>query len=102
MASDVLAVMDSLQLERAALVGWSDGACVALMLASQTPERVAGGFFFGCNMGPRGTKPFVPPPVIDRCFARHARDYAQLSATPTAFDEFVGAVSQMMRTQPNY
>src|ERR1700729_3949236 len=50
MASDVLAVMDSLQLARAALVGWSDGACVALVLASQTPERVAGVFFFGCNM----------------------------------------------------
>ncbi|MFM0341720.1 alpha/beta fold hydrolase [Paraburkholderia fungorum] len=102
MASDVLAVMDTLQLERAALVGWSDGACVALVLASQTPKRVAGVFFFGCNMDPSGTKPFVPTPVIDRCFARHARDYAQLSATPKEFDEFVGAVSQMMRTQPHY
>src|ERR1700744_4394256 len=27
MASDVLAVMDALHLNRAALVGWSDGAC---------------------------------------------------------------------------
>ncbi len=102
MASDVLAVMDTLHLERAALVGWSDGACVALVLASQAPARVAGVFFFGCNMDPSGTKPFVPTPVIDRCFARHAKDYAQLSATPDDFDGFVGAVSQMMQTQPNY
>src|SRR3990172_3337142 len=29
MASDVLAVMDALHLERAAVVGWSDGACTA-------------------------------------------------------------------------
>ena len=102
MASDVLAVMDTLPLERAALVGWSDGACVAMVLASHAPERVAGVFFFGCNMDPGGTKEFVPTPVIDRCFSRHAKDYAQLSATPDDFDAFVGAVSEMMRTQPNY
>src|ERR671929_57689 len=29
MASDVSAVMDALQLEKAALLGWSDGACTA-------------------------------------------------------------------------
>jgi pimeloyl-ACP methyl ester carboxylesterase len=40
MASDVLAVMDALQLERAAIVGWSDGACTALILARQAPARV--------------------------------------------------------------
>ncbi|TCK92051.1 pimeloyl-ACP methyl ester carboxylesterase [Paraburkholderia sp. BL9I2N2] len=56
MASDVLAVMDTLQLERAALVGWSDGACVAMVLGSTAPQRVAGVFFFGCNMDPSGTK----------------------------------------------
>ncbi|WP_434114556.1 alpha/beta fold hydrolase [Paraburkholderia caffeinilytica] len=102
MASDVLAVMDTLQLDQAAMVGWSDGACVALVLGHQAPERVAGVFFFGCNMDPGGTKEFVPTPIIDRCFGRHAKDYAQLSATPDDFDAFVGAVSEMMRTQPNY
>ena len=30
MAGDVLAVMDALQIQQAALVGWSDGACTAL------------------------------------------------------------------------
>ncbi|WP_035056481.1 alpha/beta fold hydrolase [Andreprevotia chitinilytica] len=102
MASDVLAVMDTLQLERAALVGWSDGACTALILAMQAPARVTGVFFFGCNMDPSGTKEFVPTPIIDRCFGRHAKDYAQLSATPAAFNAFVGAVSEMMKTEPNY
>ncbi|MGF6755434.1 alpha/beta fold hydrolase [Paraburkholderia sp. GAS42] len=102
MASDVLAVMDTLQLEKAAVVGWSDGACTALILGMKAPERVAGVFFFGCNMDPSGTKAFVPTPLIDRCFGRHRRDYEQLSATPDQFDAFVGAVSEMMRTQPNY
>src|SRR5215208_3006346 len=35
MASDVSAVMDTLDLEKAVLVGWSDGACTALILASK-------------------------------------------------------------------
>ncbi|WP_323135315.1 alpha/beta hydrolase [Dyella silvatica] len=102
MASDVLAVMDILQLEKAAFVGWSDGACIALIVGMQAPERVAGVFFFGCNMDPSGTKEFVSTPLIERCFSRHARDYAQLSSTPDDFNAFVDAISEMMKTQPNY
>jgi pimeloyl-ACP methyl ester carboxylesterase len=102
MAMDVCAVLDELRLERVALIGWSDGACTALMLARQAPERVAGVFFFGCNMDPSGAKPFEATPVIDRCFARHMKDYAQLSATPDQFDAFVQAVSTMQKTQPDW
>src|SRR5687768_2592056 len=80
MASDVLAVMDALHLEKAAVVGWSDGACTALILAMKAPARVAGVFFFGCNMDPSGTKEIaLPNPVLDRCLSRHAADYARLS-----------------------
>jgi pimeloyl-ACP methyl ester carboxylesterase len=102
LASDVLAVMDHLGVERASLAGWSDGACTALILAGTTPERVAGVFFFACNMDPSGTKEFVATPVIDRCFGRHVADYAQLSATPDGFESVAGAVGLMQRTQPNY
>lgn len=101
MAADVLAVMDELHLEKAAVVGWSDGACIALILAMTAPSRIEGVFFFACNMDPSGTLEFVPSPVIDRCFSRHAKDYAALSATPDDFDAFVEAVSLMMRTEPN-
>ena len=102
MASDVLAVMDRLGLEKAALVGWSDGACTALVLAAKTPARAAGVFFFGCNMDPSGTRPFEFTPVLGRCISRHRQDYQQLSATPDKFDEFSEAVGLMQRTQPNY
>lgn len=103
MASDVLAVLDELKLDHAAVVGWSDGACIALILAAQAPTRVAGVFFFGCNMDPSGTKEMATPnPVLDRCFGRHAKDYARLSATPDDFKAFAGAVGLMQATQPNY
>jgi pimeloyl-ACP methyl ester carboxylesterase len=102
MASDVLAMMDEIGIDKAAFVGWSDGACTALVLASTYPNRSAGVFFFACNMDPSGTKDIVPSPTIERCFSRHRQDYAALSATPDEFDDFVVAVSEMMRTQPNY
>jgi pimeloyl-ACP methyl ester carboxylesterase len=103
MASDVLAVMDTLRMEQAALVGWSDGACTALILASQAPMRVAGVFFFACNMDPSGAKQITEmTPILRRCINRHMQDYARLSATPDQFDEFSDAVSLMQRTQPNY
>jgi pimeloyl-ACP methyl ester carboxylesterase len=102
MASDVLAVMDALHLEKASLIGWSDGACTALILAAKTPSRATGVFFFACNMDPSGVKPFQATPTLDRCFARHTKDYAQLSATPEHFKDFVEDVGLMQRTQPNY
>jgi len=102
MASDVSAVMDILNLDKPALIGWSDGACTALVLASQAPIRVAGVFFFACNMDPSGTKEIEFGPTIQRCFSRHVKDYKQLSLTPNQFDEFSEAVGLMQRTQPNY
>jgi len=102
MARDVSSLMDVLGLAKAALVGWSDGACTALVLASKAPARVAGVFFFGCNMDPSGAKEFVFTPLIGRCLDRHKQDYAQLSATPDQFDSFFEAVGLMQRTQPDY
>lgn len=103
MASDVAAVMDALRIEKAALVGWSDGACTALVLASQASMRVAGVFFFACNMDPSGAKEIAEmTPILRRCINRHMRDFERLSATPDQFDEFSAAVGLMQKTQPNY
>jgi pimeloyl-ACP methyl ester carboxylesterase len=103
LASDVSAVMDALHLEKAGLVGWSDGACTALILASKARTRVAGVFFFACNMDPSGAKQMTElTPILARCLGRHAKDYARLSATPDQFEAFAEAVGLMMETQPNY
>jgi pimeloyl-ACP methyl ester carboxylesterase len=103
MASDVSAVIDALHLEKAVLVGWSDGATIALILAMKAPRRVAGVFFFACNMDPSGVKPITGlTPILARCLGRHAKDYARLSATADQFKAFAEAVGVMMKTQPNY
>jgi pimeloyl-ACP methyl ester carboxylesterase len=103
MASDVSAVMDALRIEKAGLVGWSDGACTALILASKTSARIAGVFFFACNMDPSGAKQITElSPILKRCISRHSQDYKKLSTTPDQFDVFSRAVGLMQRTQPNY
>ena len=103
LAADALAVLDSLGVERAALVGWSDGACTALILADQAPARVEGVFFFACNMDPSGAKELdTTDPLLGRCLSRHAADYARLSATPDDFQDFFAAVGRMQGAEPNY
>jgi pimeloyl-ACP methyl ester carboxylesterase len=103
LAGDVCAVMDALGLAKAAFIGWSDGACTSLVLASQAPERVAGVFFFACNMDPSGTKALDESnPLLGRCFSRHKQDYAALSPTTNRFEALVADLGEMQRTQPNY
>jgi pimeloyl-ACP methyl ester carboxylesterase len=103
MASDVLVVMDAVNVEKAAVVGWSDGACIALILAMRAAARITRVFYFACNMDPSGTKEIEwPNPVIERCLSRHRQDYASLSATPDRFDDFFAAIGLMMKTEPNY
>jgi pimeloyl-ACP methyl ester carboxylesterase len=102
MSDDVLAVMDALDVGKAAIIGWSDGACTGLVLARYHPQRVAGVFYFACNMDNSGTLPFEFTPTIGRCLARHTLDYAALSSTPDAFDAMMQAVGVMQATQPEY
>lgn len=47
-ATDVLALLDELGLERVGIVSHDVGAYVAQVLARQWPERIAGLFFFNC------------------------------------------------------
>lgn len=102
MADDVRAVLDHLGIDKAAIVGWSDGADTGLVLAHDTPERVAALVFFACNVDPTGPKPFVFTPIIGRIHAHHTRNYARLSATPAGFEAFSEAVNRMQSSEPNY
>jgi pimeloyl-ACP methyl ester carboxylesterase len=103
MAGDVLAVLDHLGVARAAIVGWSDGACTGLALVRMAPERVSGVVFFACNVDNSGAKNLdFDNPLLGRCIGRHRADYAALSATPDAFDAFMAAVGEMQSDQPNY
>jgi pimeloyl-ACP methyl ester carboxylesterase len=103
MASDVVAVMDSLKIGRAAVVGWSDGAIIGLILALKDPDRLTRVFAFAANMDPSGVTPDTgASPIFSRYEAEAARAYARLSPTPGGFDDFSRAISRMWATEPNY
>ena len=103
MAREVLAVMDALGIATFSIVGWSDGATIALILAMQHPSRVASVFVFGGSMDLTGVKDVDPSvPILGLVFGRAKIDYARLSPEAATFDVMAKAVSHMMRTQPNY
>src|SRR5690606_14585801 len=102
LADDVLTVLDYLSIDRAAIVGWSDGACTGLALAKAHPERVAGVFFFACNVDASGTWPFEMTDRIGRCLERHQKDNSALSPVPDRFDVMSAALQEMQAGQPDY
>ena len=101
-ADDVLAVLDRLRINQAAIVGWSDGACTALELAKAHPQRVTGVLFFACNVNPDGVWPFSMTATIGNFLTRHQADYVALSPTPDGFDAMSLALQVMQACQPNY
>jgi pimeloyl-ACP methyl ester carboxylesterase len=103
MASDVVAVMDQLGLAKADVVGWSDGAIIALVLCLKSPQRLNRVFAFAANMDPSGVRSDTDAhPVFARFEKRSALEYAALSATPKGFDAFSKAIHRMWDTEPNY
>ena len=101
MADDLLALMDELKLDQAALVGWSDGGVVALDVAIRHPERVTRLVAFGVNYDLSGTQKGSGT-TLPTYFARCASDYAKLSPTPTDYKSLQVALRPMWRSQPNY
>lgn len=101
MADDLLALMDQLKLEKAALVGWSDGGAIALDVALRHPERVSRLVAYGTNYNLAGMRSGggATFPVY---FARCSADYARLSPTPKDYKGLQEALRPMWKTQPNY
>jgi pimeloyl-ACP methyl ester carboxylesterase len=102
MAADTLAVMDALHVKQAAVVGWSDGANVGLILAQKNPDRVAGLFAFGANADVSGLRAdAVGNENVMRYGALSAQEYRRLSPTPSGYVALTAAMRKMWREQPN-
>lgn len=91
MATDVLAVMDRLEVEKAMIIGWSDGGEIALKLGVHHPDRVTKLFIFGANYDAKGSKPRAGKSfaTFDAYAAKCRADYRKLSKTPKQFDALV-------------
>ena len=102
MASDVIALMDHLKIQKAAIVGWSDGAILGLDIALNHPERLTKLFAFAANSDPSGVKDIAQSKVFNAYIARAEKEYEKLSPTPKQYKSFLDEISKMWATQPNW
>jgi len=103
MATDVIALMDHLKIDKASIVGWSDGGIIGIEIAIKYPERLNKLFAYGANYNVSGVKPTVESdPVFGQAIAKLAADYQKLSPTPGEFENFVKQISAMWFSQPDY
>lgn len=64
LARDVLCYMDEHHLQRVHVLGFSDGANIAMAMARQQPERIASMVLNGGNLSPGGVKLSVQLPIL--------------------------------------
>ena len=94
-ARDLLAFLDARGIERAHLLGFSDGGNIALVFALAHHERVGKLVLNGANLNTRGVKRSVQAPI--ELGYRMARLFAGLSAKARANAEMLG----LMVNDPN-
>jgi pimeloyl-ACP methyl ester carboxylesterase len=101
MASDYLALLDYLKIDKTALVGWSDGGIIGIDIALHHPERLTRLYAQAANVTTDGVDPSV---ATNKTFAayieRSGHDYKKLSKTPDQYDAFVGQISHMWASEP--
>jgi len=103
MEGDVVAVMDALGLPRASIVGWSDGAIVALVLAMKDPDRASRVFAFSANMDLAGLRPLgLFAPTAAAANALLEKSYREVSPTPDGWTALSRAVGRLESSEPNY
>ena len=101
MASDYLALLDFLKIDKTALVGWSDGGIIGLDIAMSHPERLTRLFAQAANVTTDGVDPNVMTNATFGAYIeRSGKDYARMSKTPDQYNAFVDQISKMWATEP--
>lgn len=85
-AEDMIALLDEKKVKRVSVIGFSDGANVAMELALRHPQRISRLVLAGGNLNPWGVKLHVQLPIVmgyALCrffglFSKQARDNAEI------------------------
>lgn len=100
MAADAVGLLDHLGIAKTDVVGWSDGAIIALDLAIHHPERLNRVVAYGANFTPDGVQfvltDQVPP------WERLIADYRRLAPEPERFEELGEVLNALYLVAPNY
>ncbi|NOW96111.1 alpha/beta fold hydrolase [Mucilaginibacter sp. SG564] len=102
LSSDVLALMDYLNIKKASIVGWSDGGIIGMILSAKYPPRIDKLFTFGANYNLAGYKNEAGDPEAGKRFMANAEaNYRKVSATPDSFAQLKTALGKMYSSEPN-
>lgn len=103
MASDVLGLMDHLEIDKADIVGWSDGGIIGLEIALTHPERLNKVVAYAANFDPTGVRLDIGTNAYFNAYIERAsEEYQENSPAPERWDEFLTNISNMWATLPNY
>ena len=103
MASDYAALLNSLNIHKVTVVGWSDGANIGLALTMFHPELITGLFAHAPNVTTDGNLTGGSRTSAFQAYARKcASDYQRLSKTPGAYNRLARSLSLMWRNQPKW
>jgi pimeloyl-ACP methyl ester carboxylesterase len=98
MSDDMVKVLDSLNINRVDVVGWSDGGIIGLDLAMRHPERVRRLVAISANYNPDGLGNTASVEPVPRITLR----YWLLAPNPAQWPDLYRNVVAMWRTQPQY
>jgi pimeloyl-ACP methyl ester carboxylesterase len=103
MADDAVALLDVLKVAKTDVVGWSDGATIALDMAMRYPDRVRKIFAFAAATATSGEKYSAAlNPNFVAFVERTRREYETHSPTPTEYGSFIIEVLKMWTSEPNW
>lgn len=94
-ADDLLAFMDAHSIDKAHVLGFSDGGNIAMIFAMKYPERVLRLILDGANLDAKGVKPSIQIPI--EIGWRFAKMFAKKSAEARKHAELLG----LMVNDPN-
>ena len=97
-ADDLLGFMEGHEIEKAHLLGFSDGGNIALTFALRYPERVERLILNGANLDPSGVRRSVQLPIEIGC--RIAGRFAAKSASAKAHAELLGLMVNEPHLRP--
>lgn len=103
MASDVLAILDYLKLDKVDLVGWSDGGIIGIDIAIHHPERLNHLFAFGANTDLSGVIEGGDKSSTFIAYMKRTRDeYEGFSRSPDEYDALLKQMGRMWEAEPHY
>jgi pimeloyl-ACP methyl ester carboxylesterase len=107
MADDMIALMDLLDLEKADIVGWSDGGNIGLDMAIRYPGRVGKLVTYGSNFHSNGLVPDGPGEGMtsspdDPRWEVMRSFYQSVAPKPDYWPVFLDKVMTMWRSQPTF